>query len=159
MKKSLVMVALMLCLVGVESASAQGFRWGPELSLGTDTDFGIGGRVEFDLTGPPLTVIGSFDYYFPDGSVDYWEINGNLVYNFDIPSAPTVTPYAGGGLDIAHASWDGGNGVGDSYSDTDPGLNLLGGARFDAGSIMPFVEMKFTIEGVEQFVVTGGILF
>lgn len=152
MRKILVTAAVMLCLVGVQTASAQGFRWGPEVSLGTDTDLGLGARGEFDFSGSALTIIASFDYYFPDGSVDYWEINGNLIYNFDIPSAPTVTPYAGGGLNIGHASAEG-------YSDTDPGLNLLGGARFDAGSIMPFAEVKFTIEGIEQFVVTGGILF
>ena len=152
MRKILVAAAVMLCLVGVQTASAQGFRWGPEVSLGTDTDLGLGARAEFDFSGSALTIIASFDYYFPDGSVDYWEINGNLIYNFNIPSAPTVTPYAGGGLNIGHASAEG-------YSDTDPGLNLLGGARFDAGSIMPFAEVKFTIEGVEQFVVTGGILF
>lgn len=152
MRKSLVAAAIMLCLMGVETASAQGFRWGPEVSLGTDTDLGLGARAEFDFSGSALTIIASFDYYFPDGPVNYWEINGNLIYNFNIPSAPTVTPYAGGGLNIGHASSDG-------SSDTDPGLNLLGGTRFDAGSIMPFVEVKFTIEGVEQFVVTGGILF
>ena len=152
MRKILVTAAVMLCLAGVQTAPAQGFRWGPEVSLGTDTDLGLGARGEFDFSGSALTIIASFDYYFPDGSVDYWEINGNLIYNFNIPSAPTVTPYAGGGLNIGHASAEG-------YSDTDPGLNLLGGARFDAGSIMPFAEVKFTIEGVEQFVVTGGILF
>ena len=152
MRKTLVTAAVLLCLVGVESASAQGFRWGPEVSLGTDTDLGLGARAEFDFSGSALTIIASFDYYFPDGPAEYWEINGNLIYNFNIPSAPTVTPYAGGGLNIGHASVDG-------YSDTDPGLNLLGGTRLDAGSIMPFVEIKFTIEGVEQFVVTGGILF
>jgi hypothetical protein len=152
MRKTLVAAAVMLCLMGVETASAQGFRWGPEVSLGTDTDLGLGARAEFDFSGSALTIIASFDYYFPDGPVNYWEINGNLIYNFNIPSAPTVTPYAGGGLNIGHASSDG-------FSDTDPGLNLLGGTRFDAGSIMPFVEVKFTIEGVEQFVVTGGILF
>ncbi len=152
MRKTLVTAAVLLCLVGVESAFAQGFRWGPEVSLGTDTDLGLGARAEFDFSGSALTIIASFDYYFPDGPAEYWEINGNLIYNFNIPSAPTVTPYAGGGLNIGHASANG-------NSDTDPGLNLLGGTRFDAGSIMPFVEIKFTIEGVEQFVVTGGILF
>jgi hypothetical protein len=155
MKKYLLIAVVMFCLTGASSASAQGFRWGPELNLATDTDFGLGARVEFDFNNSPLTVIGSFDYYFPDG-YDYWEINGNLIYNFDIASAPSVTPYAGGGLNIAHWSID--NEVG-SRSETDPGLNLLGGARFDAGSLTPFVEMKFTIEGGDQFVVTGGLLF
>ena len=156
MRKYLLIAAAMFCLAGAPSAMAQGFRWGPELSLATDTDFGLGARVEFDFNNSPLTVIGSFDYYFPDGPVDYWEINGNLIYNFDLSSAPSVTPYAGGGLNIAHASVDTEFG---SASDTDPGLNLLGGARFDAGSLTPFVEMKFTIEGGDQFVVTGGLLF
>ena len=157
MKKTLVMAAVLLCLVGVESAAAQGFRWGPELSLATDSDLGLGARVEFDLNGPPLTIIGSFDYYFPDGSRDYFEFNGNLVYNFNIPSAPTITPYAGGGLNIGHKSWDANDG--EDRSDTDPGLNILGGARFDVGSVILFGEMKFTIEGGDQFVVTGGVLF
>jgi hypothetical protein len=156
MKKSILVVAALFLLTGAPVAQAQGFRWGPEVSLGTDTDLGLGARIEFDLNNSPLTIIGSFDYYFPDGPVKYWEINGNLIYNFDVPSAPSVTPYAGGGLNIAHASVDGDFG---SASDTDPGLNLLGGARFDAGSLMPFVEMKFTIEGADQFVVTGGLLF
>jgi hypothetical protein len=157
MKKTLVMAAAMLCLVAVESASAQGFRWGPELSLATDADLGLGARVEFDLNGPPLTIIGSFDYYFPGGSHDYFEFNGNLVYNFNIPSAPTITPYAGGGLNIAHWSRDRGDEP--DTSDTDPGLNILGGARFDVGSVILFGEMKFTIEGGDQFVITGGVLF
>jgi hypothetical protein len=157
MKKTLVMAAAMLCLVAVESASAQGFRWGPELSLATDADLGLGARVEFDLNGPPLTIIGSFDYYFPGGSHDYFEFNGNLVYNFNIPSAPTITPYAGGGLNIAHWSRD--TNDGEDRSDTDPGLNILGGARFDVGSVILFGEMKFTIEGGDQFVITGGVLF
>ncbi len=158
MKRTLLVAAAIFCLAGAKSANAQAFRWGPQLSLADDADFGIGARVEFDFAGPPLTLIGDFGYFFPDGNVDYWELNANLVYNFRIPDAPTVTPYAGGGLNIAHKSFDG-NDLTDDRSNTDPGLNLLGGARFDAGAVSPFIELKFEIEGGDQFIVTGGILF
>ena len=157
MKKILLFAALMFCFVGADSASAQAFRWGPELNLGFDQDFGIGARVEYDVPSPPLSIIGSFDYYFPGGNYDYWEINGNVVYNFDVPDARTITPYAGAGLNIAHFSRE--QSDGSSRGNTDLGLNILGGARFDAGSIMPFVEFKGTIDGGDQFVITGGVLF
>lgn len=158
MRKAILVMAMLLLAVGAGSAQAQDFRWGPQLSLADDADFGLGARLEHDFAAPPLTLIGSFDWFFPDGDVDYWELNANLVYNFRIADAPTVTPYVGGGLNIAHASWDSDELLDDS-SDTEPGLNILGGVRFDAGSIAPFVEARVEIEGGEQFVVTGGILF
>ncbi len=158
MKKTILLVAALVAVAGVaRDAQAQAFRWGPELSLATESDVGIGARLEFDIASSPLTVIGSFDYYFPGGNVDYFEFNGNLIYNFRVASAPKITPYAGGGLNIAHVSVE--RTDGSDISDTDPGLNLLGGVRFDAGSLTPFVEAKFTIEGGDQFVVTGGLLF
>ena len=153
MRKTILVMAILLLSAGAGDARAQGFRWGPELSLADDADFGIGARMEFDFTGSPLTLIANGDVFFPGNDVTWIELNANLVYNFDVASAPTVTPYAGGGLNIRYR--DGGN----WGSDTDPGLNLLGGVRFDAGSISPFVEAKFEIEGGDQFVVTGGILF
>jgi hypothetical protein len=157
MRKTILLVAILLMAAGTNEARAQGFRWGPELSLADDADFGIGARMEFDFAGSPLTLIANGDVFFPGNDITWIELNANLIYNFDLASAPTVTPYAGGGLNIRYASWD--NGSLDNDSDTDPGLNLLGGVRFDAGSISPFVEAKFEIEGGDQFVVTGGILF
>jgi hypothetical protein len=153
MRKTILMMAILLLAVGAGDVRAQGFRWGPELSLADDADFGIGARMEFDFTGSPLTLIANGDVFFPGNDVTWIELNANLVYNFDLASAPTVTPYAGGGLNIRYAD------VGSGGSDTDAGLNLLGGVRFDAGSISPFVEAKFEIEGGDQFIVTGGILF
>jgi opacity protein-like surface antigen len=159
MRKTMLVMAILFLAVGADSARAQDFRWGPELSLAEDADFGLGARIEFDFDGPPLTLIGSFDYFFPDpDDVDYWELNANLVYNFRIADAPSITPYAGGGLNIAHVSIDRGDSF-DDASDTDPGLNILGGVKFDAGPVTPFVEIKFEIEGGDQFIVTGGLLF
>ncbi len=153
MRRAILVMAILLMATGAGEARAQGFRWGPELSLADDADFGIGARMEFDFTGSRLSLLANGDIFFPGNDITWIELNANLVYNFDVASAPTVTPYAGGGLNIRYAD------VGSGGSDTDPGLNLLGGVRFDAGSISPFVEAKFEIEGGDQFVVTGGILF
>src|SRR5438034_4152914 len=57
-----------------------------------------------------------------------WEINGNVAYRFTVPARSSFRPYAGGGLNIAHAS--AGPSGGTSVSATKAGLNLLGGTTF-----------------------------
>jgi len=126
---------------------------GAEALFGSDTDFGIGGRVQTDLaTVIPLDFSGSFDLFFPDGPADYWEINGNVWYPIHIPHASGV-PYIGGGLNIGH--FDPG---GEGRSDTDLSLNVGGGYRFNFTKTSPFLEARFTLGGVEQFVISGGVL-
>ncbi|MGH7541621.1 MAG: hypothetical protein ACRELC_11540, partial [Gemmatimonadota bacterium] len=118
----------------------------------TETDFGIGGRVLGDLGTSNLEAVGSFDIYFPEGDLDFWEINGNLFYRFVLRDTDAVLPYLGGGLNLSHLS----NGDGD----TEPGLNLGGGLRFATTSdASPFVELRGVIGDFDQFVVTIGALF
>src|SRR2546425_10163934 len=103
--------------------------FGPELNWGSDVDFGIGARGVFPLQSPfpktPLDGIVSFDYFFPSHpsgtSAHYWEINGNVAYRFRVPARSSLGPYAGSGLNIAHAS---GSAGGVSTSATKAGLNL-----------------------------------
>src|SRR5256885_15592506 len=113
--------------------STQRTQFGLQLDVGTQTDFGIGGRAVFGLQSlfpkTPLDAIVSFDYYFPSGapagtSVHFWEINGNVAYRFTVPARSSLRPYAGGGLNLAHAS---GSAGGFSASNTDVDLNLLAG--------------------------------
>lgn len=151
----------MLCLAGVNQANAQEVHVGGQLSYGDDSDFGLGPRVVFD--DPSLgefRIVATFDIFFPDSpsgtDVDYWEINGNGIYDFQLRNSPNVIPYVGAGLNIAHASV--GSGVLNA-SDTQLGINLLGGFEFIVGSVRPFVELRVELEGGEQLVVTGGILF
>ena len=149
MRKSIVSLAFAALLSVGFALPAQGqVHFGPQVSWADDADIGLGGRV---AAGVPqyggIEFIGSVDYFFPDVG-DYWEINGNLVHNFDLQGSDAFRPYAGGGLNVA------GNG------DTQVGLNLLGGAKFATDSpATPFVEARFEIEGGEQFVLTGGLLF
>jgi len=145
--------------------SAQRPSFGLQLDWSSDVDFGIGGRGVFPLRSlfprTPLDGIVSFDYFFPSApagvSAHYWEINGNVAYRFSVPARSSFGPYAGGGLNIAHASASAG---GASASDTKAGLNLLGGTTFKVkGSITPFAEARGEIGGGKTFILTGGVRF
>jgi hypothetical protein len=154
MKKGQVLTVLAIgaFLFGAADARAQ-IAFGAEALFGSETDFGLGARVQTDLgTSIPLDFSGSFDLFFPDGPADYWEINGNVWYEIDVAGAAGV-PYVGAGLNIGHVD-PGGEG----FSDTELAVNLGGGYRFDFANTSPFIEARFTIGGVDQFVIGGGVL-
>src|SRR2546427_1322586 len=142
-------------------AQSQGPRFAAELNWSSDVDFGIGGRGVFPLQSlfpkTPLDGIVSFDYFFPGNSVKYWEINGNVAYRFRVPRSSSLGPYAGGGLNIAHASVTGVSGSGA----TKAGLNLLGGTTFKlkGSKLTPFAEARGEIGGGKTFILTGGVRF
>lgn len=151
-----------LLLMLPAAADAQ-VRLGPQLSFGGDTDFGIGGRLVANATTlPHWDWIATFDVFFIDDnpSVDrsYWEVNGNLAYNFGIPEVPSLSPYAGGGLNISRLSREVVSSGAES-DDTDLGINLFAGTQFESASVTPFAEIRVVLEGSDQVVLTGGILF
>jgi len=140
----------------VPAAAQAQVRVGAQVSLADDQEVGLGVRVRSDtprlIPGAPLSLIGSFDWFFPGGNTDYLEINGNVAYNFTITGS-VLQPYAGGGLNIARLDTPGG-------ADSRVGLNLLGGVGFrTAGRLLPFVELRLEISGGEQLVITGGVHF
>src|SRR2546426_516289 len=147
------------------ASSAQRPSFGPELNWSSDVDFGIGARGVFPLQSlfpkTPLDGIVSFDYFFPSHpsgtSAHYWEINGNVAYRFRVQRS-SLAPYAGGGLNIAHASV---TVAGVSASDTKAGLNLLGGTTFKlkGSNLTPFAEARGEIGGGKTFILTGGVRF
>lgn len=157
LKKTLsVVVVAGLTAVGAQGLEGQ-VRFGGQLNIADDTDVGLGPRVALDLedTGAPLQFLGTWDIYFPDNdAVDYWELNGNVVYRFQLEETDAVVPYGGAGLNIARIEVDT-PGDGD---DTDLGVNFLGGVEFPLVSVTPFVEIRATAEGGEQFYITGGLL-
>lgn len=160
MKKSVLRAVLtitamgVLGLVGAREVQAQ-TMFGAEAMIGTDMEFGLGGRVHFDLAPgvPNLEIMGSFDYFFPDGPSEYWEINGNAWYRIATSASQTAVPYVGGGLNIGHLDRSA------TQDDTDVGINLGGGVRFLFENTIPFLEARVTIGGVEQLVIGGGVLF
>ena len=161
MRKLLIAACAALFILSPGALQAQ-VALGGQLSWAEDADLGVGARGTFGLpTTVPLEIHGSVDYFFPSdisgASITYWEANANLVYKFQIPASP-VAPYAGAGLNLAYVSVD--IGIPDvDTSTTEIGLNLLGGAMFNLGPITPFGEMRFEVNGGEQFVISAGALF
>ncbi len=177
---SLVVLAA-LVLVGVgsnASAADRPLSFGVQGSYGSDdTNFAIGGRLVLDLGSQVenVEVVGTFDYFFPsvaddvdipgiDFDVKYWEANANVIYKYPL-SGSSMVPYGGVGLNYAHASASASVDLGDlgdygmSESESDVGLNILGGVLFGTGSTKFFVEAKIEAGGGELFVVSGGIRF
>ena len=152
MKKLLCAVALAGMLSLPASVSAQ-VQAGPILAYHTDAEaVGIGAFVSIPLAAVAgLAIVPDFTWFFPD-NVDYFEINGDVVYNFTVGPESPVLPFAFGGLNIARTS-------NDFVSNTDIGLNLGGGVNFVAGSLAPFAGAKFELQDDTFFVIFGGIGF
>jgi hypothetical protein len=53
-------------------------------------------------------------------------------------------------------SFDNGGG---NFSSSDTGINLVGGADFEVGTLQPFVQAQFTLGDLDRFGITGGLLF
>lgn len=74
---------------------------------------------------------------------------------------PAFRPYVGGGLNFARWSMDIPAElkpfIEGSASDTELGLNLIGGAEFGVGRFKPFAELRAQISGGEQVVLAAGI--
>lgn len=158
-------IVVLAFVVGAPSLSAQGVKVGAQASFADDADFGIGPRLQIELprVASGLWIASSFDYFFPDqgfgtsvDDVDYWEFNANLLYDIALANVTNLVPYIGAGLNVARVSTTVGS---ESASNTDLGLNIVGGASFPLASVTPFVEVRIEVEGGEQFVVAGGILF
>lgn len=183
--KRLALVATILLLgIGLSAPlTAQGqtsIQIGPRLGIpfGDVSDAGgnffLGADARIDSEALPVLVNPSFDYYLLDDRT----INGqdvgqsiiavdiNALYEFGIDNQ-AFAPYAGGGLAITRSSVDeqtfntgfGSVTVGGG-SNTEVGLNLVGGARFPLGSVDPFVQLNATLGGdVQRLGLAGGLLF
>lgn len=164
---SMMVVAMVMAAFGSASADTP-VSFGAQVDWADDFDLGIGARAVLGTSEivENSRAVASFDFYFPDdggSQVDltFWELNFNGLYDFDLETAP-VDFYAGAGLHFAHVSFDIDLGAlgSNSVSDTEVGLNVLGGILFStSSSLAPFVELKIELGGAEQFILTGGLTF
>lgn len=154
MRKLLAVAALVVALAAPDAARAQA-TVGPVVGVHEDADFGVGAYLGLPVPSlaDGLSINPSFTYFFPGGSREYWELNGDFVYDFRVSRDAPVFPFALAGLNIATASGGGRGG------DTDLGLNLGGGVTFNTRSARPFVGGRFEIGGGEGFVVFAGVGF
>ena len=160
------LIAVALVVVGASTAEAQ--RLGAQISWGDESDIGVGVRGEWDFANKLTTtgafsrafIIGQLDYYFIDCqsgvSCTWLEINPSMAVPFTLTGS-TIKPYAGAGLHFVYARQSAG---GVSNSDTDMGLNLLGGLKFGMGGMDAFTEARLGLGGdAEQLALSFGFLF
>jgi hypothetical protein len=169
MKRLSLLAGALLVFAAAQPAAAQ-VRFGPHLAWGEDTDLGVGGRVLFDMAGlfgitegffTDLTGQAGGTYYFWDCDHGFDEVDCSaLQFDFDgivpfqVESA--VTPFAGVGFHLARFSAEN---LGESDSETEFGMNVLGGIFFALGSLDAFAEAKLGLAGAEQLSLSAGILF
>lgn len=149
---ALAAVAIMTLVPSAVQAQA---TLGPAVAYHDDFKLGIGAALnvpiqEFD---EGVALLADFFYFFPDGSVNYLELNGNFTYSFALDQSP-VTPYALAGANVSNTS--------DDFTDTartEVGLNLGGGLSFALGRVRPSIGAKIEVGGGRGFVVFGHLPF
>lgn len=137
------------------TAEAQ-VQLGPTLAIHDRFDVGIGATLsgQAPSLGQGVGFMADFVFYFPDVD-DYFELNGNITYDFPLENS-TVVPFVLGGLNIGRRSFEVN---GREEDNTEVGINLGGGIVFDAGTFRPSVALKVDVGGYEGFVVFATLPF
>lgn len=172
MRKFLLAIGTVALFGAVASEANAQVQFGAHANWASEVDLGIGARANIAVPVENLTIVPSFDFFFPSStpgvSTSWWEINANAHYAFPLADKPTILPYAGAGLNFARYSikFDGlGGEFGDLFgglngSTTYTGLNLLGGVEFGSfGKLKPFGELRYSTVGNGQIVISGGVNF
>lgn len=119
-----------------------------ELGITLDGNFYI--SDQFSIS-PNLT------FFFAEDPVNFFTINADGRYNFEVGSETIVYPL--GGLNLAFTSIDTG-GFGGDTSNTELGINLGGGINyFFSDNLGILGELKFVVGDADQIVLTGGITY
>lgn len=139
--------SLCAALLTLASAPVQGqVLVGPEVAWNDDADLGVGAGIEFDLPSlsPGIAFHGDFLWFFPDGPIDYFELNANLMYDIPLEESQVV-PFVLAGLNVGRVDVDNDDILEDDGGNTDVGLNLGGGLKFRMGSFQPRVAGRFAV--------------
>lgn len=108
----------------------------------------FGGHADLGTVIPSLVLFPSLEFSRKNG-VTLVALNGDFRYYIPVPG--NTKPFLGGGLAILYTN-------GSGFSDTDVGLDLLGGADFPlAPNLNAFAKLKYTISDNSIFRLTGGI--
>ncbi|MGI9174221.1 MAG: hypothetical protein ACR2GR_02725 [Rhodothermales bacterium] len=140
-----------------------GYNTGP---LGGGGEVFIGAAAHVNIASLPVVINPALDYYVGLNGVTLLQVDANALYPFEVNSEK-FSPYAGGGLAISYVSVEGedfglsdfGIEIDNSYSNTDVGLNLVGGTFFNVGAIRPFAEARFTLGNGSALSLKSGVMF
>ena len=166
MRKSLLLALLLAIALPLTAnrAEAQGFGFIPYIGYNLDAEaFLVGVGAEFgnvfDLGNLAIGARPTIEYAFVD-NVTLLQINGDLIARFGAPGASLV-PYAGAGLAISMVSIDDCPDIpGLDCSNTDFGLNALGGVEFPGalGFGSPFAQARLTLADGSAISLLGGLV-
>jgi hypothetical protein len=156
MKTLTTLAALAVLALAVVPAGAATTSFGPRVGYTHDSgldQFHFGGQAWIaDVFANTIVILPSVELGVGDGAT-LLAINGDFVYEFTEFAQNDWGFYAGAGLALNR--WD----IGD-YSNTDFGLNVLGGVtRKLAGSKTAFGEFRFGLEDSPDFKLTFGLNF
>jgi hypothetical protein len=132
--------------------------------LGDIEDPYVGADVRVALEDFPVRINPKFEYYFAPENFTYWSAGVNGLFDFPVDDSP-IAPFVGGGVQILNTSIELGGDFGGSASNTDLGLNGVGGVEFNLDSgIRPFVQGELGIifsegDSGTLFGLSGGVLF
>lgn len=147
-----VMFALSILLAATppqEAVARQQPQLGPHIGFIFDgEDLLLGGQFAIPLI-EQVEFYPSADVYLPD---DGTLLGFNADLRYMIPTQEGFSVYAGGGLNLLYRSIAG-------VSDTDLGVNLIGGAKTEMGTIHPFAEGRAIIHGESSFQLVVGLNF
>jgi hypothetical protein len=129
--------------------------------VGYDVDIDealIGGSVQFAIPGAAIAGVAlrfspGFSYYLRRDGATFLVVDLDARYPF---AGRNVAPYVGGGVFLRRVSVDVGTLV--TVSDTDAGLNIVGGAAFGPSRrVRPFAEGRLRLGDGPTFVLLGGL--
>jgi len=126
--------------------------------VGDVEEFFLGVDARIGLVALPVILNPAFDYYFTEGNLNVYQFSINALYPLRYPG---MRPYIGGGIGISRISIDrDGRRLGAfDRSDTDVGLNFIGGVVFRTGNLRPFAQGQITFGDLDLFTLSGGLLF
>ncbi len=134
-----------------------GFRgWGPRVGLSLDPDqVHFGAHLDYGNFADHVRFQPNVEFGFGD-NVELYTLNVEAAYRFTA-EWDVWSPYLGGGLGANIKSWDNGN---DNSSDTDIGLNALGGIEKGlSNGDRFFIEGKLSVNDVPDVKFTIGWTF
>lgn len=171
MKRLLLAITAALLLVATaplsSHAQADGgdavFKIGPRLTLDIgdisdayDGTVALGADARYHPADFPVGGNAAFDFYFAADNVTVYTLDLNATY--PIETDASFSPYVGAGLGYTNVSVDTNTQFG-SFSGSDTGLNLVGGAEFEVGQLQPFLQGQITLGDLTRVGITGGLLF
>lgn len=168
-------VHLLAALIAISAALATSAQpvsaqaWiAPQVAWGDDLDLALGARFGISMnrlvSADPnassfagVDAIVSFEWFFDCSGCSYFEITPGLRVPVELDDR--WAPYIGGGLNIARFAVDTGF-LGQSpidNSDVEIGLALFGGLEFPIRSLNAFSELRVTLGGAGQAVLSFGL--